>query len=154
MQAIYDSEARAIAIQLDGNAQQDRTNEVVPGAIAGLREGRIVEVELLGVGSGDDLRRLAHVSARYELDGQAIAAAFRAAVAAPDRQVTVTVTAPAACTSESRGRPPAQHDAPDCDDRFSDAPGLSTGTPRTGTPCWSRTRRSASRCARSCRSAR
>jgi len=96
MQAIYDSRARAIAIQLEGDARQDRTDEVAPGAIAGLRDGHIVEVELIGVGSDDDLGRLALVSTRYGLDVESIAAAFQAAVAAPDRRVTLTVTARAA----------------------------------------------------------
>jgi hypothetical protein len=92
MHAIYDSQARAIAIQLEGDARQDRTDEVVPGAIAGLRDGRIVEFELLGVGSPDDGQRIALVSSRYGLDSEAITAALRAAVAAPDREVVVTVT--------------------------------------------------------------
>lgn len=96
MQAIYDSRARAIAIQLEADARQDRTDEVAPGAIAGLRGGRIVEIELLGVGSDDDLERIALVSSRYDLDMEGVTAAFRAAIAAPDRQVTVTVTARAA----------------------------------------------------------
>ncbi|MDO9410102.1 hypothetical protein [Patulibacter sp.] len=96
MQAIYDSQARAIAIQLESDPRQDRTDEVAPGAIAGLRDGRIVEVELIGVGSADDLQRIGLVSARYGLDPEAITAAFHAAVSAPDRLVTMTVTARAA----------------------------------------------------------
>lgn len=96
MHAIYDSQARAIAIQLAGDARQDRTDEVVPGAVAGLRDGRIVEVELIGVGSPDDDERIGAVATRYGLDAQALTAALRAAVAAPDRTVTVTVTARAA----------------------------------------------------------
>jgi hypothetical protein len=96
MQAIYDSRARAVAIQLEADAHQDRTDEVVPGAIAGLRDGRVVEVELVGVGGADDLERIGLVATRYALDSEELTAAFRAAVAAPDRLVSLTVTARAA----------------------------------------------------------
>lgn len=91
MQAIYDSDARAIAIQLETDARQDRTDEVAPGAIAGLRNGLVVEVELLGVGSEDDHVRIGMIADRYGLDAQAIVAALRAAVAAPDREVTLAI---------------------------------------------------------------
>ncbi|MBF6620662.1 MAG: hypothetical protein ITG02_10590 [Patulibacter sp.] len=91
MQALYDSAARAIAIHLADDARQDRTDEVAPGAIAGLRDDRVVEVELLAVGSDDDHDRIALIADRYGLDGQAITAALRAAVAAPDREITVAV---------------------------------------------------------------
>lgn len=91
MQAIYDSAARAIAIQLANDARQDRTDEVAPGAIVGLRDDEVVEVELLAVGSDDDHDRIAQIAARYGLDAQAITAALRAAVAAPNREVTLAV---------------------------------------------------------------
>lgn len=93
MQALYDSHARAIAIQLTGDARQDRTHEVAPGAIVGLRDGLPVEVELLAVGSDDDGARLAQIAGHYGLDVQALSASLQAAVAAPDRPVTVDVGA-------------------------------------------------------------
>lgn len=91
MQALYDSAARAIAIQLADDARQDRTDEVAPGAIAGLRDDQVVEVELLAVGSDDDRARIDMIADRYGLDAQAITAALRAAVAAPDREVTLAI---------------------------------------------------------------
>lgn len=91
MQAIYDSAARAIAIQLVTDARQDQTDEVAPGAIAGLREGRVVEVELLNVGSDDDALRIGRVADRYGLDAEAINAALHAAVTVPNREVTLAV---------------------------------------------------------------
>lgn len=93
MQAIYDSAARAIAIQFVSDARQDRTDEVAPGAIAGLRDGQVVEVELLAVGSDDDDARISEIVDRYGLDAEAIVAALHATVMAPDREVTLAVAA-------------------------------------------------------------
>lgn len=96
MHATYDTAARAVAIQLEDDARQDWTDEVAPGAIAGLRDGRVVEVELLAVGSSDDAERISLIAQRYGLDAQALMAALRAAVAAPGREVTMTVASRAA----------------------------------------------------------
>lgn len=96
MHATYDPEARAVAILLEDDARQDRQDEVAPGAIVGLRDGRPVEFELLGVGSADDVTRIGLAADRYGLDAPALIATLRAAVAVPGREVGVTVAARAA----------------------------------------------------------
>ncbi|MCK9249459.1 MAG: hypothetical protein M0P31_10865 [Solirubrobacteraceae bacterium] len=53
-------------------------------------------IELVGMGGADDEDRLSAGAAACGLDGSAIIAAVRAAVAVPGREVTVDVTAPRA----------------------------------------------------------
>ncbi len=95
MKADYDSEANALSIDLVEVERWD-CDEDVDGsychvAIAG---GHPVNVELLD--PSDHLDLLQEASERYGLDGTALVAAAQAALAAPDRVVTLDVAVRAA----------------------------------------------------------
>jgi hypothetical protein len=90
MRADYDSEANALSIDLvDARRWEgaEGVGERVDVAFAG---GKPVNVELLYPGLG--LEQPLHAAAdRFELDAEALIAAAQAAIAAPDRVVTVDV---------------------------------------------------------------
>ncbi len=90
MKADFDSRANALSIDLvevDRWDYGEKVNSQVNVAIAG---GRPVNVELLypDLGLEAPLRAAAE---RYELDAEALIAAAQAAIAAPDRVVTLDV---------------------------------------------------------------
>jgi len=90
MKADYDSEANALSIDLvdvsrwDGGVEIDDTYCNVA-----LSRGRPVNVELLD--PADHLDLLDVVAQRFALDSAALRATAQAALAAPDRVVTVTL---------------------------------------------------------------
>lgn len=90
MHADYDSKANAISIGLTREGRAERADRVHPRAVAALRDGRPIELQLLypDLGVEEPLRA---VAARYELDPEALIAAAQAALAAPDRSVTLDV---------------------------------------------------------------
>lgn len=92
MRADYDSSANAISIVIGDAENADRSDEVHPRAIVALAAGKPVEVQLLypDLGVSDPL---AAVADRYQLDREALEAAARSALAAPDRLVSVEVAA-------------------------------------------------------------
>jgi hypothetical protein len=92
MQADYDSTANAISIVLVDGAHADASDEVHARGIVALNQGRPVEVQVLYPDLGI-AEPLAAVADRYELDREALEAAARSALAAPDRLVTVEVQA-------------------------------------------------------------
>jgi hypothetical protein len=90
MKADYDSQAEALSIDLvevdrwdDGDPIDDTYCNVA------LRKGRPVNVELLD--PADHLDLLDVVAQRFALDSAALRATAQAALAAPDRVVTVTL---------------------------------------------------------------
>ncbi|MBB4662214.1 hypothetical protein [Conexibacter arvalis] len=90
MLAHYDSEARSLAISLEADASHRRVTEVAPNVIVGVRDGRAVFVEVIAcdvVG----LDGLGTAAREFGLDGDALHAAARAAIAAPDRDIDITV---------------------------------------------------------------
>jgi uncharacterized protein YuzE len=94
MRADYDSEADALSIELrqvdrfdDGDQVDDDYCNV------GIAAGRVVAVELLYPAEHLDLLEVA--AKRYGLDGTALLAAAKAALAAPDRPIVMEVTEPA-----------------------------------------------------------
>jgi hypothetical protein len=91
MKADYDSEADALAILL---AQFDRYDdqEAVDddNCHVGVVGGRPVDIELLYPSRHLDLLQVA--ADRYELDGTALLAIAKAALAAPDRLVTMDIS--------------------------------------------------------------
>lgn len=94
MQAEYDSRARALGITVVDNAEPRAQygDEVGPGCVVAVDDrGRAVDVELLDPEEG--LGSLKAAAERYHLDHEALVAAARAALAAPDRPVTVDVGA-------------------------------------------------------------
>lgn len=90
MQADYDSAANAISITIAGAKGADSSDEVHPRAIVALAAGKPVEVQVLYPDLGV-AEPLAAVAERYALDVQALEAAARSALAAPDRAVTLEV---------------------------------------------------------------
>jgi hypothetical protein len=90
MRADYDSKGDTIQIELEQVDRLDRDDAEIAGAIVGIRDERPVMVDLIGTSTGID-ERLVAAGERYGLDAQALIAAARAALAAPDRVVTVDV---------------------------------------------------------------
>jgi hypothetical protein len=89
MKADYDSEADALSIDL---GVADRCDDGVSVDKAencnlALLNGQVVNVELLYPADNQEL--LAVAAERFELDGEGLLAAARAALAAPDRLVTL-----------------------------------------------------------------
>jgi hypothetical protein len=90
MRADYDSQANAISITLLRDVGAGRADEVHPRAIVALSGNRPVELQILYPDLGIDEPVRAAVRA-YSLDEEALVAAIQAALAAPDRLVTVDV---------------------------------------------------------------
>lgn len=88
MKADYDSQANALAIELidvdrwdDGDGFDDDYCNIA------FSKGRLVYIGLLY--PSENLHLLSAVAERYDLDAEKLIAAARAALAAPDRQVTL-----------------------------------------------------------------
>lgn len=90
MRADYDSEANAISITLVQRAHAQRADQRHPRAVVALRDDEPVELQLLYPDLGVD-EPLRAVAAHYGLDPEALSAAANAALAAPDRAVTLEV---------------------------------------------------------------
>lgn len=86
MRADYDSAANAISIVIADVPCADGSDEVQARAIVALAAGKPVEVQLLYPEMGID-EPLAAVADRYALDREALYAAAKSALAAPDRVV-------------------------------------------------------------------
>jgi uncharacterized protein YuzE len=94
MRADYDSEANALSIDLIEASRWDDGEEIDDSYCnVALSKGRAANVELLN--PRDHLELLAVVAERFDLDPVALRVAAEAALAAPDRAVTVDVAAPA-----------------------------------------------------------
>ncbi len=90
MRARYDSDANAISIELTAVERADRADQAHERAVVAIREGRPIELQLLYPDMGL-AEPLAAVATRHGLDREALAAAAAAALAAPDRSVSVDV---------------------------------------------------------------
>lgn len=95
MDADYDSKANAVSISLVRGERADKADQVHSRAVVALRGRQPVEVQLLYPDLGVD-EPLAAAASRYELDAEALVAAARAALAAPDRAVALGIAARAA----------------------------------------------------------
>lgn len=95
MRADYDSKANAISITLAPVEHAQRADQVHERAVVALHDGHPVELQLLYPDLGVE-EPIAAVVARYDLDGGALEAAARSALAVPDRVVVLDVLAPAA----------------------------------------------------------
>jgi hypothetical protein len=94
MRADYDSEANALDLELVRFEHYDDQEQVDDDfCTVGFAGGRLVDVELLD--PADHLDLLEVVARRYNLDGTALLAAAKAALAAPDRLIVMEVTEPA-----------------------------------------------------------
>ena len=91
MRADYDSEGDTIQVELERVRKLGHSEVVEDGAvIVGIYEDRPVMVDVIGTRRGfEGSLRLA--AERYDLDAEALTAAARAALAAPDRVVTLAV---------------------------------------------------------------
>jgi hypothetical protein len=90
MRADYDSEANAISITLVQGVHARRADQCHPRAVAALRGDGPVELQLLypDLGVDEPLRAAAE---RHGLDAEALIAAANAALAVPDRVITLEV---------------------------------------------------------------
>lgn len=92
MRAEYDSSADALSIDLATVERWDRGEGVDEDwCTVSFADGEPVNVELIGPREHIDLLTVA--AERYGLDGEAIEAAARSALAAPDRVVVLDVLA-------------------------------------------------------------
>lgn len=91
MKVDYDSKADALSIDLLSADRWDEGEGVDEQQICNVsfRKGKLVNVELLY--PAENLGLLEVAAQRFDLDGQALLAAARAGLSAPDRQVTVEV---------------------------------------------------------------
>ena len=95
MRADYDSEVDALSIELRQVDRLDRQEQVDDDYCnVGIVDDTVVDVELLYPTKCIDL--LVVAAERYGLDGPALVAAARAALAVPDRVVKLEVGAPIA----------------------------------------------------------
>lgn len=91
MRADYDSEADALSIDLSPHGRYDRQEAVdEDNCHVGIVAGRPVDIELLY--PARHLKLLRAAAKRYELDGDALVAIASAALAAPDRLVTMDLS--------------------------------------------------------------
>lgn len=90
MRADYDSKANAISISLSREVGAGRADRVHSRAIVALRGDRPIEVQVLYPDQGVD-EPLAAAARDHGLDVEALIAAAQAALAAPDRSVTLDV---------------------------------------------------------------
>jgi len=95
MKADYDTEADAIAITVaypDRQAGRARGEQVHERCVVLLIENTVIDVELLYPQHGIE-EPLRAASDRFGLDLEALSAAARSALAAPDRVITLEVAA-------------------------------------------------------------
>jgi hypothetical protein len=90
MKADYDSKANAISIEIEQGQSAERADQVHSRAVVALRGDQPIEMQLLYPDLGVD-EPLGVVAERYGLDLEALVAVATAALAAPDRRVTVDV---------------------------------------------------------------
>lgn len=95
MHADYDSDANAISIGLGPAVQAERADQVHSRLIVAVHGKEPVELQLLYPDLGVD-EPLHAAALRYGLDAEALIAAARAALAAPNRLVRVDVAVRAA----------------------------------------------------------
>ena len=90
MRADYDSEANALSIDLVDAARWEGSEGVGEQVNVTFADGKPVNVELLYPNLGLE-KPLQDAAAQFDLDAEALVAAAQAAIAAPDRVVTVDV---------------------------------------------------------------
>jgi hypothetical protein len=92
MKADYDSKANAISIRLADARHADYGDPIDErlSAIVAIADDQAIEIQILAVDAGiEEPLRIA--AERYDLDAEALIAAAQAALAAPDRPVTLDV---------------------------------------------------------------
>ncbi len=92
MRADYDSSAETIQIELVPTNRLDSDDSDIDGIVVGVLGDRAVLIDLIGIGSGI-AERLRAAADRHDLDAEALIAAATAALAAPNRTITLDVAA-------------------------------------------------------------
>jgi len=95
MRADYDREANAVSIALVDEPKAQRADRVHSRVVVALRDDRPIELQLLYPDLGIE-EPLDAAARTYGLDLEALEAGVRAALAAPDRTVTLDVDVRAA----------------------------------------------------------
>jgi hypothetical protein len=97
IRADYDSKANAIAIKLSDVDHADYGDPIGEplSAVVAVANDRAVEVQVLHPDLGIE-EPLNAAAERYDLDAEALIAAAQAALAAPDREITLDVAVRAA----------------------------------------------------------
>jgi len=95
MRADYDSSADTIQIELEPVDRLDHDDASLAGILVGIREQRPVLIDVIDTRSEVE-ERLRGAAEHYDLDGEALVAAARAALAAPDRAIVMDVAVRAA----------------------------------------------------------
>ncbi|HET7590317.1 MAG TPA: hypothetical protein VFK14_09090 [Solirubrobacterales bacterium] len=92
MKADYDSEANALLITLIEDQRSDDGESLDPDELCNvsLSQAQVISVELLY--PAENLALLKSAAERFGLDAEALLAAARAALAAPDRAVTIDLS--------------------------------------------------------------
>ena len=92
MKADYDSQADALSIELVDVRRWEGSESVGRRVNVSLADGKPVNVELLYPSLGLE-EALLDAAERFGLDAEALLAAAKAAIAAPDREVTLELAA-------------------------------------------------------------
>jgi hypothetical protein len=95
MKTAYDSNADALSIDLVAAPRWEHCEQVGDRVNVAIGDGRPVNVEVLYPTQGID-EPLRTAAERHDLDAEALIAAARAALAAPDRTITLDVAVRAA----------------------------------------------------------
>jgi len=91
VRADYDSEGDTVQIVLAAVDRVDYGDDTVDdGLVIGMSGGKPVRIDVIGTG-GDLGAALGRAAQRLDLDSEALLAAARAAIAAPDREVVLDV---------------------------------------------------------------
>jgi hypothetical protein len=90
MRADYDSKGDTIQIELEPVDRLDRDDADIAGVIVGICDERPVMIDVIGTRGGIN-EQLRAAAERYGLDAEALVAAAQAALAAPDRAITLDV---------------------------------------------------------------
>jgi uncharacterized protein YuzE len=92
LKADYDTEADALLITLIDDRRSDDAESIDGEELCNvaLSKTRVISVELLY--PAENLKLLKAAAERFSLDGEALLAAARAALAAPDRAVTIDLS--------------------------------------------------------------
>lgn len=88
MKVDYDSEGKSLLFEFEDSENYDRVEELSTGeCIVWTLGDRATSIQLLG--ADKHIEPLDEAAERFELDAEGLRAAARAALAAPDREITI-----------------------------------------------------------------
>ena len=101
MKVDYDSEGRSLLFELGEFGKDDHVEEMSSGeCFVWVLDGNATSIQLLDANRGID--PLEEVAKRFRLDADGLVAAARAALAAPDRAITIEVDRRRLSTGEAK----------------------------------------------------